>query len=314
MSKKMQIRKMVVIGSSNVDFIMKLPRLPKVGESVTNGKFMQTYGGKGANQAVAAARAGGDVWFINCVGDDSWGPRIKQNMVDAGIHTDFMWALKGYSSGKAVVLIGRHGRNLPTIDPGANHAITPEMLLSVKDQLQDAAVFVLQYEMPAETLYMALEIAKEFDIPVVFNFAPPQPIDKKKIDGVDYLIVNETEAEFLLGYPLVNHESMQKAAQELLALGAKTVMITLGHKGVYVACESCNRIVPAYPVEAVDTTAAGDTFCGAFATALTEGKSVLEAIYFANAAAALCVTQLGAQPSIPTREVIDSFIQQHSGE
>lgn len=306
-------KKIVVIGSSNVDFIMKLPRLPKVGESVTNGQFMQTYGGKGANQAVAAARAGGDVWFVNCVGDDDYGVLIRQNLAEAGTHTDYVWTAEGYASGTAVVLIGEQGKNLPTIDPGANYALTPEMLLSIKPTLQGADIIVLQYEMPEETLYTALDIAKESQIPLVFNCAPPHTIDIKQLNGIDYLVVNETEAEFLLEYPVCDDESLQKATKELLAFGAKIIMITLGEQGVFIAGEDWTANVPAFPVEAVDSTGAGDTFCGTFAVGLVEGMPLLDAVHFANAAAALCVTKLGAQPSIPTRDQIEGFIRKHLG-
>lgn len=304
-------KKIVVIGSANVDFIMKLPHLPKVGESVTNGQFLQTFGGKGANQAVAAARTGGDVWFLNCIGDDAYGEKIRQNLADAGAHTEFMWKAAGFPTGAAVVLIGEEGKNLPTIDPGANNALTAEMVLSVKDALLDAALFVLQYEMPEETLYTALSLAREANIQVVFNCAPPHPIDTTKINGVDYLIVNETEAEFLVGVAVHDQVSSQAAAQAMLSLGAKTVIITLGEKGAFVASTESMMLVPAPSVVAVDSTGAGDTFCGTFAVALTEGKDLMEAVCFANAAAALCVTQLGAQPSIPSRQQIDDFLNEN---
>lgn len=306
--------KVIVIGSANVDFIMKLPRLPKVGESVTNGEFMQTFGGKGANQAVAAARAGGNVWFVNCVGDDEYGPMIQQNLRDAGAHTDFMWSVEGDSSGIAVVLIGEQGKNLPTIDPGANYALTPDLVQSIADALSDAAMFVLQYEMPEETLYTAIDIAKKANIPIIFNYAPPSPIDLSKIVHVDYLILNETESEFLLGMPVGDQSSVEKAAQTLLGMGFQTVIFTLGDRGAFIAQEHGMESIPAFSVEAVDTTGAGDTFCGTLAVALVEGKPLLEAVQFANAAAALCVTKLGAQPSIPTRKKIESFLQQQQGE
>ncbi|MEE4194965.1 MAG: ribokinase [Anaerolineae bacterium] len=304
-------KKIFVVGSSNVDFIMKLPRLPKVGESVTNGQFMQTYGGKGANQAVAAARAGGDVWFVNCVGDDEYGSLIRQNLKEVNAHTDFIWTAEGYSSGTAIVLIGEQGKNLPTIDPGANYALTPSMILSIRKEMETTAMLVLQYEMLEETLYATLDIAKELDIPVVFNCAPPHGIDTSKFNGIEYLIVNETEAEFLLGYPVVDTPSMHKATQDLLAFGVATAIITLGENGVFLASQDWHSFVPAFTVDAVDTTGAGDTFCGTLAVALVEGKSILEAVRFANAAASLCVTKLGAQPSIPTRQQIDAFLDEH---
>ena len=305
-------KKIVVIGSSNVDFIMKMPRLPKVGESVPNGKFMQTYGGKGANQAVGAAKAGGEVWLINCVGDDNYGPLVVENLRKGGVHTDFVTSMPGYTSGAAIVLVGEEGQNYLSIDPGANYALTPEMLIPHKEFISDAAMMVLQYEVIPETLYTSIAMAKEMGIPVIFNFAPAAEMDVSYLEGLDYLVVNETEAEFVCGFAVEDEAGVIKASQKLLTLGVKTVIVTLGAKGAFVAGNGWSTIVPSFKVEAVDTTAAGDTFCGTLATALVEGKALLEAVRFANAAAAVCVTRLGAQPSIPTRAQIEAMLESQS--
>jgi ribokinase len=302
-------KKIIVIGSSNVDFIMKMPRLPKVGESVPNGKFMQTYGGKGANQAVGAAKAGGEVWLINCVGDDNYGPLVVENLRKGGVHTDFVTSMPGYTSGAAIVLVGEEGQNYLSIDPGANYALTPEMLAPHKDFISDAAMMVLQYEVIPETLYASIAMARELSIPIIFNFAPAAEMDVSYLEGLDYLVVNETEAEFVCGFAVEDEAGVIKASQKLLMLGVKTVIITLGAKGAFVAGKGWSTIVPSFRVEAVDTTAAGDTFCGTLATALVEGKPLLEAVRFANAAAAVCVTRLGAQPSIPTRAEIEAMLE-----
>jgi ribokinase len=305
-------KKIVVIGSSNVDFIMKMSRLPKVGESVPNGKFMQTYGGKGANQAVGAAKAGGEVWLINCVGDDNYGPLVVENLRQGGVHTDYVTSMPGYTSGAAIVLVGEEGQNYLSIDPGANYALTPEMLAPLKDFISDAAMMVLQYEVIPETLYASIAMARELSIPVIFNFAPAAEIDVSYLEGLDYLVVNETEAEFVCGFAVEDEGGVIKASQKLLTLGVKTVIITLGAKGAFVAGNGWSTIVPSFKVTAVDTTAAGDTFCGTLATALVEGKPLLEAVRFANAAAAVCVTRLGAQPSIPTREQIEAMLEKQA--
>jgi ribokinase len=305
-------KKIIVIGSSNVDFIMKMPRLPKVGESVPNGKFMQTYGGKGANQAVGAAKAGGEVWLINCVGDDNYGPLVVENLRQGGVHTDYVTSMPGYTSGAAIVLVGEEGQNYLSIDPGANYALTPEMLAPLKDFISDAAMMVLQYEVIPETLYASIQMARELSIPIIFNFAPAAEIDVSYLEGLDYLVVNETEAEFVCGFAVEDEGGVIKASQKLLTLGVKTVIITLGAKGAFVAGNGWSTIVPSFKVDAVDTTAAGDTFCGTLATALVEGKPLLEAVRFANAAAAVCVTRLGAQPSIPTREQIEAMLEKQA--
>lgn len=302
-------KKIIVIGSSNVDFIMKMPRLPKVGESVPNGKFMQTYGGKGANQAVGAAKAGGEVWFINCVGDDNYAPLVVENLRQGGVHTDFVTSMPGYTSGAAIVLVGEEGQNYLSIDPGANYALTPEMLAPHKAFISDAAMMVLQYEVIPETLYASIQMARELGIPVIFNFAPAAEMDVSYLDGLDYLVVNETEAEYICGFAVEDEAGVIKASQYLLGMGVKTVIITLGAKGAFVAGNGWSTVVPSFKVEAVDTTAAGDTFCGTLATALVEGKPLLEAVRFANAAAAVCVTRLGAQPSIPSREEIEALLK-----
>ncbi len=298
----------VVIGSSNVDFIMKVARLPEKGESITDATFVQTFGGKGANQAVAVARAGGACWFVNCIGDDPFAPTLKENLRQAGVNVDHVYTQPGMSSGAALVMIGEGGQNYITVAPGANYCLTPEMVRGLEPLLREAAMLILQYEIPPETLYAAIELGRALDVPVFFNLAPARPFDTAYLSRVTYLIVNETEAQTLCGFAVDSPQRVIEAAATLRARGASVVIITLGAEGVYLDAPGLQQRIPAFPVAAVDTTAAGDVFCGALAVALVEGSPLPAAARFANAAAALCVTRLGAQPSIPTRAEIEDFL------
>lgn len=301
--------KIVIIGSSNVDFIMKVARLPEKGETVTDAVFMQTFGGKGANQAVGAAKAGGDVWFVNCVGDDAFAPLLLENMRQAGVHVDYVRQESGIASGAALIMVGDAGQNYISVDPGANYRLTPAMIAELEPLLREAAILVLQYEITPEALYACLNLAHALDLPIFFNLAPARPFDISYLPKVTYLAVNETEAQSLCGFAVDSLEKVAQAAKTLLTKGAQTVIITLGEQGVYLASDSLRQHIPTYRVEAVDTTAAGDVFSGALAVALVEGKSLPEAARFACAASAISVTRLGAQPSVPEREEIEQFMR-----
>lgn len=302
--------RIVVIGSSNVDFIMKMDRLPEKGETITNAVFMQTFGGKGANQAVGAAKAGGDVWFVNCVGCDAFAPLLLENMRHAGVNVDYVRVESGISSGAALVMVGSAGQNYLSVAPGANYCLTPAMIAELEPLVREAAMLVLQYEILPETLYACIELGHSLGIPVMFNLAPARPFDVAYLPKVTYLAVNENEAETLCGFAVDSPENTARAAEALLANGAQTVIITLGAQGVYLASAGLRQHIPSFQVEAVDTTAAGDVFSGALAVALVEGKSLPDAVRFACAAASISVTRLGAQPSVPTRDEIDLFLDE----
>ncbi len=301
--------KIVVIGSSNVDFIMKVARLPEKGETVTDAVFMQTFGGKGANQAVGAAKAGGDVWFVNCVGDDAFAPLLLENMRQAGVHVDYVRQEHGIASGAALVMVGGAGQNYLSVAPGANYCLTPDTITELEPLLREAAILVLQYEILPETLYTCFDLAHTLGLPILFNLAPARPFDVSYLSKVTYLAVNEIEAQSLCGFAVDSPEKVAEAADTLLAKGTRTVIITLGELGVYLASDSLRQHIPAYRVEAVDTTAAGDVFSGAMAVALVEGKSLPDAARFACAASAISVTRLGAQPSVPERFEIEQFMR-----
>jgi ribokinase len=287
---------------------MKMPRLPGVGETVTDAVFMQTFGGKGANQAVGASRAGGNVYFVNCVGDDDISRRMVEQFKNEGIHTDFVFQEKGISSGTALVMIGEQGANYLSVAPGANYRLTTQHINQVDVLIREAAMVVLQYEILPETLKYILDVCDTHKAKVLWNYAPAKEFDKSYLRKVTILVVNEIEAGMLSGITVAGGESVELAAEELLRLGCETVIITLGAQGSYVAASGVSEWIPAFKVEAVDTTAAGDIYCGCLAVALTDDRTLADSARFAVAAAAISVTRLGAQPSAPFRNEIDAFL------
>lgn len=301
--------KITVIGSSNIDLLMKMNHLPALGETVTDAVFQKAYGGKGANQAVAAARAGGEVYFVNCVGEDDFTPKMLESYRQDKLHLDYVFQEKGIPSGTALIMIGDQGDNYLSVAPGANYRLTPEYIDKAIDVLKESGVVLLQYEILAETIAYVIEKAAEYKVPVIWNFAPARSFDLSYLNKVHYLVVNEVEAEFLTQVKVSDMAGVEKAAQALLDMGVNTVVLTLGSRGAYYRNGQNAGVIDGYSVDAVDTTAAGDVFCGCLSTALVEGKSLPDALQFANAAGALAVTKLGAQPSAPTRFEIEQFIK-----
>jgi ribokinase len=297
-----------VIGSSNVDMIMKMEKLPRLGETVTDADFFQVYGGKGANTAVGAARAGGKVNFVNCVGDDIFSDPMVGNFRKDGINTEFVFKETGISSGTALVMIGDKGDNYLSVAPGANYRLTSGYIDRAVRVIEEADMILIQNEIPAETIKYIINKAFSLGKKIMYNFAPARHILDVEWKKISYLVVNETEAEFLSGQKVETDEEIKRAAAVLAGKGCSNVIITLGAKGSYVHSGDLKMLLPAFKVEATDTTAAGDIYCGSLAVALTEGKSLSEAVSFAGAASAISVTRIGAQPSAPKRDEIDKFI------
>ncbi len=302
-------KKIVVIGSSNTDRIMRVPHLPAVGETVSDGVYSQAWGGKGANQAVAAARAGGGVVFLSAVGADPEGAAMIRSYARDGIDVSRMVIAPDTATGAATILIDAEGRNCIAVAPGANYALRPAHITENAELIGSAAYLILQREIPVDTTRAVLELAASADVPVLFNFAPVRVDDVPVSPAMTGLVVNENEASALTGVSVTDADSARAAGEILLTQGPRFVVVTLGAEGAYVLDTGGYReLIPAFRVTPVDTTAAGDTFCGVLAVALSEGGTLADACRFASAASALSVMKTGAQPSIPYRAEIEGLL------
>ena len=301
----------LVVGSSNTDMIIKLDRLPRPGETLLGGEFITAAGGKGDNQAVGAARAGGRVTLIARVGRDMFGEQAVAGLVRDGINVDYVFRDKTSPSGVALIFVAKDGENIIAVASGANGRLTPAEVKKAKSVFSDASVLIMQLETPLATVQAAAELATRAGVPVILNPAPARRLPDQLLDRVSILTPNESEAELLTGIKVNSDAAAARAADKLRARGVQTVILTLGARGAFVAGDGCRQRVPGFKIKAVDTTAAGDIFNGALAVALAEERPLLSAVRFANAAAALSVTRLGAQPSAPIRDEIELFLKAH---
>jgi ribokinase len=299
--------RITVVGSSNTDMILKLEHIPRPGETVLGGDFVIAAGGKGANQAVAAASAAGYVTFIARVGKDMFGEQAVAGFIDRGINVDYI-QYDDAPSGVALIFVGSDAENSIGVASGANAKLSPADVRKAAGAFDRADVVLLQLETPMETVEAAAEIGKENGAVVILNPAPAQPLPDRLLRSVSILTPNESEAELLTGIPVDDDASCERAVDALLRKGLQSVIITLGARGAYVATPDLRQFVPGFKVPQVDTTAAGDTFNGALAVALAEGEQLADAVWFANAAAAISVTRMGAQPSAPSRKEIDELV------
>jgi ribokinase len=300
----------IVIGSANIDLCMNLARLPIPGETLGGGKFRRTFGGKGANTAVAAAQAGGDVALIGCVGCDANGAEMLANLRAKNVKTSFMEEHPSVPTGVAFIFIDDQGQNMIGVAAGANDEVGPGRLDSLRAVLKAADLIVIQNEVPENTVEYLLQLATEDHLLVLYNCAPARRISPHYLAAVEWLLVNESEATEISGNPVSSLSDAEVTAQALLGIGVKNVLVTLGSEGVCVAQEGGAIFhVSAFPVQALDTVGAGDTFCGALAVACGEGQNLDAAVRFASAAAAISVTRLGAQNSAPNREEIEAFLK-----
>ncbi|MEG3133459.1 ribokinase [Rouxiella sp. T17] len=300
--------KLVVLGSINADHVLNVRQFPQPGETVMGSHYNVAFGGKGANQAVAAGRSGADISFIACVGSDDIGERVRQQLADDQIDTRSIEAIPETTTGVALIFVNEEAENVIGIDAGANNALTPDYLQRYQQQIIDASALLMQLESPLESVIAAARLAHQHNTQVILNPAPACELPDALLSLVDIITPNETEAEKLTGIKVDSDQAAARAAQVLHDKGIATVIITLGSKGVWLSQQGNGKIVPGFKVKAVDTIAAGDTFNGALVTALLEGTAMDQSVRFAHAAAAIAVTRSGAQSSVPWRHEIDDFL------
>ena len=298
----------LVVGSSNTDMVVKAGHLPRPGETILGGTFFMNPGGKGANQAVAAARLGGQVTFICKTGNDIFGNQAKQLFENEGIDTSFVFSDSEYPSGVALITVDDKGENCIVVASGANAHLTPDDLSTAHEAIENAGIILMQLEIPIETVKYVADVARKSGKKLILNPAPAQPLDRELLKSLDLITPNETEAEMISGIKIIDTDSLYDCARTIFEMGVQTVIITLGAKGAFIYNDAFQELVPSCEVVAVDSTAAGDVFNGALAVAISEGCDLPVAVRFANRAAAISVTRIGAQASAPYRdELMNDF-------
>ncbi|WP_294884593.1 ribokinase [uncultured Gilliamella sp.] len=308
----MKRKKLIVLGSVNVDHILNVPKFPKPGETLSGSNYKISFGGKGANQAVAAGRLGANIQFIAAVGNDELGNKIKQQLNNDNINTCSVACIEGQNTGVALILVNAQGENQIAIHAGANAQVTTEYLLKYKQDIINADAILMQLETPLATIEQAAKLAKQHQTQVILNPAPAQKLSDDLLKHIDIITPNETEAEYLTGIKVLTEKDAEQAAIFLHKKGIETVIITLGSKGAWVSSAQQGAIIAGFKVKAIDTIGAGDTFNGMLVTALLEGKTLEQAIKYAHAAGALSVTKPGAQTAVPSRNEVEEFLEQQS--
>ena len=296
------MKRIVVLGSTNTDMVVKAERIPAPGETILGGRFLMNPGGKGANQAVAAARLGAEVVFIAKVGDDLFGREAKALFAKENICTDYVLTDPSEPSGVALIMVDAKGENCIAVASGANGTLMPEDIEGLEGVIAQSDLLLMQLETPLETVRYAADVAVNLGVPVILNPAPACELPSDLYDCLEVITPNESEAELLTNIKVTDEASAEAAARVLCDKGVLNVVITMGSKGAYDFDGEDGVMVPAFKVEAVDTTAAGDVFNGALAVALTEELELEEAVRFASKAASISVTRMGAQASAPRRE------------
>ena len=296
-----------VVGSINLDLVVGADRIPRVGETVAGKTFNTFFGGKGANQAVAAAKLGYPVVMVGCVGTDAFGAQLHKGLKDAGVDTSGVRSVEG-PSGVALITTSSHGENNIVVVPGANEHLEPALLDRATPMLERAGMILTQLEIPLDTVEYLAHFAERNDIPLMLDPAPVRDLPLSLLRRVSWITPNETEIQELLKISIVSESDNHAAAECLLSCGAKNVLLKMGSRGVFVAQQDGRKeIVPAFSVSPVDTTAAGDAFNGGFAVGLMTGMNAIESARFGAAVAAISVTRPGAQPSMPTSAEVEQF-------
>ena len=297
--------KIIVVGSSNTDMVIKTDHIPVPGETVLGGKFFMNPGGKGANQAVAVARLGEEVVFITKIGRDVFGVELLKKIKKEGISTEFAAIHKSKPSGVALITLGENAENSIVVSPGANKKLKKKNINKALDEIKKADIILIQLEIPMKIVEHVIAISKTYGKKIILNPAPGQKLKDELFESLFAITPNEIEAEIITGIKVVDLDSAKKAAIILRDKGVTNVIITMGEKGAYVFSKEFSGIISGHKVEAKDTTAAGDTFNGAFAVAINRGDALDEAVKFANKAASLAVKKFGAQSSIPYLKDMD---------
>lgn len=302
------MNRLVVLGSVNADHVLRVPHFPRPGETLTGHSYQVVPGGKGANQAVAAARLGAPVAFIARIGDDAIGQQMRNGFALDGIDVSAVELDEQLPTGIAIIYVSDEGENSIGISAEANGALSPAMVKRHETLIADAHTLLLQLEVPLESVFEAASLARSHGTRVVLNPAPARPLPADLLALVDLITPNQTEAELLTGVKVTDEASAAQAATRFHQMGIADVMITLGSQGVYCSNARQQQLIPGFRVEAVDTTAAGDTFNGALLAAELAGADFNDAVRFAHGAAALSVTKFGAQSSIPSKVEVDTFL------
>jgi len=299
----------VVVGSLNMDLVVKASRMPLAGETIPGKDLQLIPGGKGANQAAAAARLGSPVAMVGRVGNDAFGPQLIENLGRQGVDTSHVVVDDGAATGTAMIIVDDTGENSIVISAGANGRVNKRDMDRAEGLLSQARVLLLQFEVPLETVEVAIEMAARRQVKVILNPAPPPPVPPGFLAKVDFLVPNETEASMLTGLDVDDLPSAGQAAQKLLSYGVPVVIITMGEEGALLATERRMAHVPARKVKVVDTTAAGDAFIGGLAVALMKEFRLDEAVRYATCAGTLAVRKFGAQTSLPSAEQVQAFYE-----
>ncbi len=302
----MNLNIITVIGSSNTDMVIKTSKLPAPGETILGGRFLMNTGGKGANQAVAAARLGGKVTFVGKIGDDIFGKKAVQQLEDEGINVDFVTVDPENPSGVALITVDRDAENSIVVAPGSNGTLSSADFDKALSVLDRSDFVLMQLEIPISTVEYIARLAALKQKKVILNPAPAATLSDELLRNLYLITPNETEVELLTGINVMDEQSALKAATQLHEKGVEVVIITMGAAGAFLLANGTSELIKAPKVEAIDTTAAGDTFNGALVVALSEGKTIQESIVFANKAAAISVTRIGAQSSVPYRKEISN--------
>ena len=298
----------IVVGSLNADLVVRTPRFPQPGETISGEDLQIIPGGKGANQAVAAARQGTPTAMVGRVGRDSFGPDLINNLKQNGVDTERVQTDPESATGTAIIIVDTNGQNSIVLSPGGNGKVTPADVEEIP--FSEATLLLLQLEIPVEAVLAAARRAKENGLRVLLNPAPARALPDELLALPDFLVPNESELSLLSGLPVNDLPSAENAAKTLLERGIQTVIVTLGANGALIVNKELTKHIPSFTVDVVDTTAAGDAFIGGFASALLQNKSLEEAVRYGCACGALAATKFGAQPSLPTKEDVETFLHE----